>query len=156
MAFRNVVALIVGVGLMAMQCLSNAQTDGVPVGVKFVAHADTEARITTSREGLAVTQIPTGAGALILLARRDHDGDVEVHLTRSEEIMVRDGHATVLVGGQVQGATSTMPDELRGGRLTGAHPYVMSAGDLIWIPAGTPHRFQVPNGASITYFTVKF
>ena len=95
-------------------------------------------------------------GAYTYLAvRRDQTGEVEVHATLDDAIVVQEGAATVLYGGQLAGERETAPGERRGGQITGGTTRSVAAGDLLIIPAGMPHQVRVEPGASVTYIVVK-
>ena len=47
------------------------------------------------------------------------------------------------------------PTEWRGGEIDGGKDYSLSAGDVLFIPAGIPHRVLVAPKASVTYLAVK-
>jgi mannose-6-phosphate isomerase-like protein (cupin superfamily) len=91
-----------------------------------------------------------------LAAHRDADGQVEVHTRLNDEFVVLSGHATVLVGGRVEGNKETAPGEWRGGKISGAKSYAMGPGDVLWIPAGAPHQSLVPKGGDFRYLAFKF
>jgi uncharacterized RmlC-like cupin family protein len=68
---------------------------------------------------------------------------------------VQAGRATLLVGGRVSGGTLASPGEHRGGTIAGGTPHPLGAGDLLVVPAGIPHQFQVVRGDSVVYLTIK-
>ena len=53
------------------------------------------------------------------------------------------------------GAKSTGPGELRGTSIQGGVCKTLAAGDIVNIPAKTPHQTLVKAGQKITYFVVK-
>ena len=64
-------------------------------------------------------------------------------------VFVRSGAATLLVGGDMVNRTGS-----RGTAISGGMRYV-AAGDLLHIPAMTPHGYLVPDGGHITYVLVR-
>ena len=46
------------------------------------------------------------------------------------------------------------PDEERGARIDGGTTYQLAKGDVITVPAGTPHWFKDVSG-NLNYYTVK-
>lgn len=69
--------------------------------------------------------------------------------------IVKSGHAKITVGGHVTGNRETAPAEWRGGDISGGADYPLAPGDVLFIPAGVPHKMLVAPKASITYLTVK-
>lgn len=121
--------------------------------VRYVAAKDVGGLIT---KGALSASIPTGPGATVLVAHRDKTGDVEIHSKVNDELVVRAGRASVLIGPKVEGAKETAPNELRGGTIVGGKTYPLAPGDVIWIPAGLGHQLLVPAGGSVDYLAIKF
>ena len=85
---------------------------------------------------------------------RNMAGQVEVHEKETDIFYIIDGEATFMTGGTMVGGKSTRPNQLLGTDITGGVMHHLTKGDVIVIPAGTPHWFkQIPS--SIKYFTVK-
>jgi mannose-6-phosphate isomerase-like protein (cupin superfamily) len=124
------------------------------------AHRTTDAEVgalmATLKDGVVTAPLPTGPGATVLAARRDRDGEVEVHEHLNDELVVRSGHAVFRVGGTVSGNRQIGPGEWRGGTMAGGDLYRLGPGDVLWIPAGTPHQALVGKGSSFSYLAVKF
>jgi len=147
-------ALAAGVLAFALGGASAAQSQEQP---RFMTAKALNGLVDTLVNGLASTPVPTGPNATVLMAHRDRDGEVEVHAKLADELIMREGHARIQVGGMVTGQQrQTAPNEFRGGTLTGATVYDFNPGDAIYIPAGVPHQVLAPTGSSITYMAVKF
>ena len=95
-----------------------------------------------------------GAYTVIAL-RRTGDGEVEVHAEWDDVMVVQEGAATLLSGGEVSGARESAPGELRGGEIAGGTRRPLAPGDLVMVPAGVPHQVLVAPGQSIVYLIVK-
>jgi mannose-6-phosphate isomerase-like protein (cupin superfamily) len=106
-------------------------------------------------DGLASNQFLNGPGAHVYVLRRDKTGVTEVHMALNDIFVVKSGHAKITIGGQVAGNKEEQPSEWRGGEITGGTDYSLAAGDVLFIPAGVPHRVLVAPKASITYLVVK-
>ena len=136
------------------------------LGAAALAQAADQPHLFTAKEldALAATRtaaqpsapVPTGPAATVLIARRTADGEVEVHTKLADELIMREGHARIRVGGTAAGQRQTAPDEFRGGTITGGTVYDLSPGDVIYIPVGMPHQMLVAPGGSITYLATKF
>jgi mannose-6-phosphate isomerase-like protein (cupin superfamily) len=86
--------------------------------------------------------------------RRTGPGQVEVHEKETDIFRVIDGEATLITGGKMMGGKQTRPEQWLGTSIDGGTTYHLSAGDVVTVPAGTPHWFkEVPK--SINYYTVK-
>ena len=62
---------------------------------------------------------------------------------------------TGTAGAIIDGARQTASGEWRGGEITGGRSYQLAPGDLLWIPAGTPHQVT-PKGGAFSYLAFKF
>jgi mannose-6-phosphate isomerase-like protein (cupin superfamily) len=122
----------------------------------YVSASQLQALVAKMSDGLSTAPVPTGPGAVVLMAHRDRTGQVEVHTRLNDEFIVQEGRAAVLVGGRVEGNRETAPNEWRGGSIVGGRRYDMGPGDVLWIPAGVPHQVVVPPKGSFHYLAVKF
>jgi uncharacterized protein GlcG (DUF336 family)/quercetin dioxygenase-like cupin family protein len=91
---------------------------------------------------------------MIHASRREAAGLAEVHDHDIDVIYVLDGKATLVTGGKVLEGKATDPGEIRGKEIQGGETRSLSKGDVIIVPAGTPHWFkEVP--APLKYYVVK-
>jgi mannose-6-phosphate isomerase-like protein (cupin superfamily) len=123
---------------------------------RYVSAKDLSGLVAKATNGAVSAAVPTGPGAVVLVAHREKTGDVEVHTRLNDEFIVRAGHAAVLIGAKVEGAKEIAPNELRGGTIVGGRTFELSPGDVLWIPAGMGHQVVVPKGGSFDYLAVKF
>jgi hypothetical protein len=92
---------------------------------------------------------------ILSVSHRDKSGEVEVHEAKDDVMVVQSGEGTLIVGGKGVGMHQTAPGEMHGERIEGGSSLDVSAGDVIHIPAGTPHQFLLAPGTQITYTLVK-
>lgn len=90
-----------------------------------------------------------------MIAHRESEGGAEIHNTQNDIFVVETGEATLVTGGEAPDAKQTEPDELRGTSIKGGTQHRISAGDIVFIPAKTPHQLLVPKGKHFTYFVFK-
>jgi len=90
-----------------------------------------------------------------MLAFRQKSGGGELHQNFADMFVILDGHATVVTGGSVVEQKTVSPGEIRGKSVEGGTRQEVKAGDLVHIPAGTPHQTVVADGETVTYFVVK-
>jgi glc operon protein GlcG len=96
----------------------------------------------------------TGRNYMVHASRREAAGQAEVHDKDTDIIYVLDGTATFVTGGAVVDGKTTAPDELRGASVRGGQTRQLRKGDVIVVPAGTPHWFQQVTNP-FTYYVVK-
>ena len=90
-----------------------------------------------------------------LLARREGDGLAEWHENEVDVFFVQSGSATLVVGGAMPNAQTTAPHEKRGQTIQGGVRQKLSVGDIVRIPARTPHQLLLDGSHEFTYFVVK-
>jgi glc operon protein GlcG len=87
-------------------------------------------------------------------SHRDEPGVVEVHTQDTDIIYILDGSATLVTGGTLVDAETIEPEEIRGRESKGGETRVITKGDVVVIPNGTPHWFKEVKGP-IDYYVVK-
>ena len=105
--------------------------------------------------GTASRVLANYPGHYTMLIYRDKDGEVEVHERFADIILVMSGKATLITGGIAQNGKVVKPGEIRGTSIAGGSQSKLEEGDLVHIPANTPHQLLIPPGNSITYITIK-
>jgi quercetin dioxygenase-like cupin family protein len=91
---------------------------------------------------------------MIHASRREAAGQAEVHTKDSDLIYMLEGSATFVTGGRVVDGQTTAPDEIRGSSIDGGETRTIKKGDVIVVPAGTPHWFKAVQGP-VLYYVVK-
>jgi hypothetical protein len=66
-----------------------------------------------------------------------------------------DGSATLLSGGELMNPVTSAPGEIHGTGILHATTTSLSKGDVVHIPANTPHQLLISKGTTLTYFVVK-
>jgi mannose-6-phosphate isomerase-like protein (cupin superfamily) len=105
--------------------------------------------------GIALKTYFSAPGYSATLVRRTRAGSAEVHPNISDVWYVIDGGGTLVTGGALVGTRETEPGELRGEKIQGGASRRVAKGDLIAIPAGTPHWVSAVDGAQFLYLVVK-
>ena len=103
----------------------------------------------SARETLVDYGYPPGAYRFRFIYR-DADGFPKIHEDGLDVVFVKSGEGTLLVGGEMLNRTG-----VRGTGISGGFRYPLGPGDIIHIPANTPHRYLVPEGGHITYVLVR-
>jgi len=86
--------------------------------------------------------------------KRIANGNIEIHEKETDIFYIMDGGATIIVGGTAVEPKQTRPGQMTAKDIQGGQTYQLKKGDVLVIPAGTPHWFKQVNG-SINYLTVK-
>jgi mannose-6-phosphate isomerase-like protein (cupin superfamily) len=121
--------------------------DGVPTVVTYVPNSK-------------VTEVMTKGGeivndkGLIILANRRGAGEVEVHDKTNHIFIIVEGEATFVTGGTLVGAKNTAPGQIRATSLNGGQTHQLKKGDVITIPAKTPHWWKEVATKTIAYYAI--
>jgi hypothetical protein len=108
-----------------------------------------------ARSGQSTRTFGRHTGYWYVEARRVANGTPEVHDDWIDVTLVQAGHANLLTGGKVVGSRIESPGEHRGGTIVGGTARAIAPGDLLVIPAGTPHQYLVGRADSVRYLTIK-
>ena len=119
-----------------------------PSGVVYVGHDKVGAALA---KGGSLVSAPD---LLVSGSHRDKAGQVEVHDKETDVIYIIEGEATFVTGGTAIGLKSTKAGQSLGTDIKDGEDHHMTKGDVIVVPAGTPHWFkEVPK--SVNYYVVK-
>src|SRR5437763_14807656 len=140
---------LVGLAVLSLMVVPLiAAAPGLPTAVTYVPHDKVTA---TMAKGGAIIE---DKGGLRVLAQRRGTGEVEVHMKTNHVFIIVEGEATFITGGTLVGSKNTAPDEVRAASVQGGQTHHLTKGDVITIPANTPHWFkEIPTG-TIAYYAV--
>ena len=106
--------------------------------------------------GAASIDAASHPGIRLTVLRRDRSGEAEAHGLANEHLYLLEGRIDYEVGGTLNGARMTAANEWRSGEIAGARRYSLKPGDVMYIPAGVPHRIRLAQGVSeVRYVGVK-
>lgn len=131
--------------LLMMSVVVVAQ--GVPTVVTYVHHDKVSA--TMAKGGPIIED-----NGLRVLAQRRGAGEVEVHEKTNHVFIIVEGEATFVTGGTLVGAKNTAPGQIRAENVQGGQTHHLTKGDVITVPAKTPHWFKEVPTKTIAYYAV--
>lgn len=132
---------------LATMVVTLAAARGVPSAVTYIPHDKVN---TTMAKGGQII----GENGLIVLAQRRGAGEVEVHENTNHVFIIVEGEATLVTGGTMEGAKNTAPGQIRAQSVQGGQTFHLTKGDVITIPAKTPHWFKDVPTKTIAYYAV--
>jgi mannose-6-phosphate isomerase-like protein (cupin superfamily) len=91
----------------------------------------------------------------IKLSSRTTDGGAEIHAHFDDVMLVTEGKATLITGGAVVDPHTGSDGETHGKSILNGVKQEVSAGDIIHIPAGTPHQLLIAPGATYNALVIK-
>lgn len=122
----------------------------------------TAAELHARAQALTLNQYRQGAERIgdwgnhaAVLERLEGATPAEIHENLSDVFVITSGETTLTVGGVIEEPKNTAPGEVRGKSITGGTSRKLSAGDIVHIPAKTPHQLSVEAGKPSTYLVLK-
>ncbi len=134
MKFSLALATLLTMTVLTVAVLFSA---GVPAAVHYIGHDKVSA---TMAKGGAIVEDP----GLRVLANRREAGEAEFHEKTNHIFIIVEGEATFV----------TSPDEKRASKIEGGQTYHLSKGDVVTIPAKTPHWWKEVSTKTIAYYAV--
>ena len=126
---------------------ANSPGGGVPAAVHYIDHDKVSAVMA---KGGPIVSDP----GLIVLANRREAGPVEYHDRTNHVFILVEGEATFITGGTMVDAKRTAPDQMRAAAIEGGVTHHLTKGDVITIPAKTPHWFKDVPTKTVAYYAV--
>jgi mannose-6-phosphate isomerase-like protein (cupin superfamily) len=120
---------------------------GVPIAVHYIDHERVSA---TFVKGGSLISDP----GLVLLANRRSASGVEYHEHTNHIFIIVEGEGTLVTGGTMVGARRTSPDQMVATSIEGGETHHLSKGDVITIPAKTPHWWKDVPTSTVAYYAV--
>src|ERR1700733_8392877 len=141
-------SLLLKASLFALFVLLTASVastgEGVPAAVHYIPHDQAAAVMA---KGGPIVSDP----GLVVLANRREAGAVEYHEHTIHIFIMVDGEATFIAGGTLVGAKRTNPDQMTATSIEGGQTFHLSKGDVITIPAKTPHWWKEISTKTVGY-----
>jgi glc operon protein GlcG len=124
---------------------------GVPPPVSYWKSADVAAAFA---KGSVLLGDEGGRNYMVHASHREGPGMAELHELDADIIYVLEGSATFVTGGTIEKGAVTAPGEIRGQAIADGDARRIAKGDVLIVPAGTPHWFKEVSGP-LNYYVVK-
>lgn len=148
---KYLLAVVALVSVSAFVYAQNAPAAAPLTPVSKVTFVDHEKVAAALAKG---GPIVSGSDVLVSGSHRDKAGQVEVHDHEMDVIYIMDGTATFVTGGKMVDGKKSREGQWLGTDITGGAAQQLVKGDVIVVPAGTPHWFKAVPG-TISYYVVK-
>jgi mannose-6-phosphate isomerase-like protein (cupin superfamily) len=121
---------------------------GVPMSVHYVHHDKVSA--TMVKGGQII-----GDNGFIVLANRAVQRGGEMHDKTNHVFIIVDGEGTFVTGGKLVNAKVISPGQTRADGIEGGVEHRLSKGDVITVPANTPHWWKDTSATgSVGYYAI--
>jgi mannose-6-phosphate isomerase-like protein (cupin superfamily) len=123
---------------------------GFPERVHYINHEKVSA--TMVKGGRIIEE-----GALTVIANRGMQRGAEMHSMTNHVFIIVDGEAEFVTGGKMIEPKEISPGQTRARGIEGGVTHHLSKGDVIAIPANTPHWWKdTSKTGSVGYYAVNF
>lgn len=114
------------------------------------------AHTLAQKQGRFASQdLATYSNHYTMLAIREANGSAELHEHEADIFVVESGQATIVTGGKIVAPRTQKPGEIRGTSIEGGERHPLAPGDIVHIPAGTPHQLLIEKTQPFVYFVAK-
>jgi len=145
----------VGLCVLCASLVSHAQQVDHYTSDSLIAQAKPLQEKAAAANGAAAITLQKYGIDYTMLSFRSKDGGAELHEKFADIFVIVEGSATLLSGGNLANPVTSAPGEVHGDSILHATTTSLSKGDVVHIPANTPHQLLVPKGATLTYFVIK-
>lgn len=112
-------------------------------------------KLAANKERFKSENLQRYPGHYTMMAYRSATGSSELHQHEADIFVIESGSATLVTGGKIVNPHTEKPGEIRGSSIEGGERRAVASGDIVHIPANTPHQLLIDNGKPFTYFVVK-
>jgi mannose-6-phosphate isomerase-like protein (cupin superfamily) len=91
----------------------------------------------------------------IMVSERTANGGAEIHAHFDDVMIVLAGKATLITGGSLIDAHSGINGEASGSGIRNGKSTSIDVGDVIHVPAGTPHQLLIAAGTAYSALVIK-
>lgn len=145
---------IVVAALLAPPCF--AQTGGAQVFSGKDVNAQMSALVQTAKAtGSSGAKLGDYGSHAIQLSARGKSGGAEVHAHFDDIFFVTRGRATLITGGSLIDPKTGPNGEAKGSGIRNGHTQLIQKGDIVNIPAGTPHQLKILPGQVYASIVIK-
>jgi mannose-6-phosphate isomerase-like protein (cupin superfamily) len=121
-----------------------------PTGVRYIDHGKVAAAFV--KGGRIIED-----EGLTVIANRGLQRGPEMHDNTNHVFIIQDGEAEFVTGGKMIGPKVNDPGQTRGTGIEGGASHHLTKGDVITIPAKTPHQWKdTSKTGSVGYYAVNF
>jgi mannose-6-phosphate isomerase-like protein (cupin superfamily) len=153
-AFMKLIAILAA-ALITMPCFAQtaAQSEVFPGSdVKAQLEALVQKAKASGTSGATLGDYKSHA---IKLSVRTASGSAEVHAHFDDIFFVTQGQAMLTTGGTVMNGQTGDDGETKGSSIENGKPQKISEGDVVHIPAGTPHQLILAPGTVFSAIVIK-
>ena len=106
-------------------------------------------------KGSSGSTLAASGNLALKLSVRTTSGGAEIHAYYDDLMIVEQGSATLITGGTVVDAQTGKDGETKGTSVKDGTSRTITVGDVVIVPAGTPHQLLIPPGTLYSAMVAK-
>ncbi len=134
---------ILAILALAISCSAQTGSTAQVFSVKDIAQQLASLAEVAKIAGSSGAMLGNYASHAIQLSVRTASGGAEVHAYADDIFIVTQGKAVLITGGTVVNAKTDSKGETHGSNIQGGTQRTIVKGDIVHIPAGTPHQLLI-------------
>jgi len=143
---KKICAFALATGAIAL--MSGSIAEGFPKRVHYINHDKVTAAFV---KGARIIEDE----GLTVIANRGVQRGAEIHAKTNHVFIIVDGEADFITGGKMIDGKEISPGQIRGPGIEGGTVHHLTKGDVITIPATTPHQWKdTSKTGSVGYYAV--
>ncbi|MFZ0661878.1 MAG: hypothetical protein WAM66_04240 [Acidobacteriaceae bacterium] len=146
---------ILAAALLAVPCFAQTGTSAQVFSGKEVRSQMAGLVQKAKASGSSGAKLADYGSHAIQLSVRTKSGGAEVHAHFDDIFYVTEGRATLVTGGSVIDPEAGADGETKGSGIRSGQSRVIVKGDIVNIPAGTPHQVKVAPGDVFAAVVIK-
>jgi mannose-6-phosphate isomerase-like protein (cupin superfamily) len=147
--------VIVTMAALAASCCAQAQSNVEIFSGQSVASQLTALVQEAKGSGGSGATLGDYKSHAIKLSVRTASGGAEVHAHYDDIFLVTEGKADLVTGGSVVNGKTDNDGETKGSSIQNGNSQTIAKGDVVHIPAGTPHQLILAPGSIYSSIVIK-
>ena len=146
---------ILAAALIAAPCFAQSGSGAQVFSAKDVTSQMASLVAKARTTGSSGAKLGDYGSHAIELSVRAKSGGAEVHAHFDDIFVVTQGQATLITGGSLIDPKTGPNGESKGPGIRDGHSQVIRKGDIVNIPAGTPHQLKIAPGEVYASIVIK-
>ena len=148
-------ALALTLAMFSAPCLAQSTGKAEVFSASDVRAKLTQLAAEASAKGSSGSTLRDYGTHAIKLNQRTASGGAEIHAHFDDVIIVTGGKATLITGGDLVSPHAGANGETTGTEIHNGTSQTIATGDVVHIPAGTPHQLIIAPGATYSALVIK-
>ncbi|MGA2047072.1 MAG: hypothetical protein ABSG96_05240 [Terracidiphilus sp.] len=148
-------AITIALAIVSLPCLAQSPGKAEVFPAAQIKGHFVELAPRAMANGSSGTTLGDYGSHALKLNERTTSGGAEIHAHFDDVFLVMEGKATLITGGEIIDPHAESNGETTGSGLRNGTVQPILAGDVVHIPAGTPHQLLIAPGTTYSALVIK-